>query len=273
MVQVVFRQRSPTTRRLSSPRNNTIASGTMTSQTKALWISIGVLLAIILSIVSPHHRTSRSNNNAVLPEHWSIQPPFSSNLPSPAAIVSTTHPPVIRTHKGLLIVFIHIPKTGGSSIREGLRSQADLFLWGLGDSNCRRHIDTLYTHVQNWTDGNTVFLEWHTQDCPSYASMRDHFVTIRKQAQQNNIPVFFFSIVREPFAHAVSWYTYYMMYVQVYETKQFSSLFYLSISRAFVLMSFSEWKRQRLSAQGFRRELISNPQSLFLARSEVAYKQ
>ena len=151
-----------------------------------------------------------------------------------------------RNEKGLIVVFIHVPKSGGTSIRSALSKESDEFLFGLGEEACRKHVDTMYRKLQNWTPGKFVLFELHTLTCPPYMALRHHFETWRSMAAAQEVPFFSFSMVREPFSNAVSWYAYY-----------------------FGPVGF----RHELTEDDFKSHLVHNVQSLFLARSEEAYRK
>jgi hypothetical protein len=152
----------------------------------------------------------------------------------------------VRNKNGLIMVFIHIPKTGGTSIRSALVQASDQFLFGLGEDACRQSVDKTYRQLQSWTPGKFLLVELHTLTCPPYMAQRHHLETWRRIADSKNIPFFAFSMVREPFSNAVSWYSYY-----------------------FGPIGF----KHNLTESDFKESLVHNVQSLFLARSEEAYRK
>lgn len=152
----------------------------------------------------------------------------------------------MRNERGLIVVFIHIPKTGGTSIRAALSKASDEFLFGLGEEACRKHVDNMYRQLQAWTPGKFLLFELHTLTCPPYMAQRHHLEAWRSMAAAQDIPFFAFSMVREPFSNAVSWYSYY-----------FGPVGY----------------RHELTEDDFKTSLVHNVQSLFLARSEEAYRR
>ncbi|GKY94400.1 hypothetical protein MPSEU_000406000 [Mayamaea pseudoterrestris] len=151
----------------------------------------------------------------------------------------------VRNENGLIIVFIHIPKTGGTSTRAALSKASDEFLFGLGEEACRKHVDTMYRQLSNWTPGKFLLFELHTLTCPPYMAHRHHLEAWRNMAAFQEIPFFAFSMVREPYSNAVSWYSYY-----------------------FGPVGFNH----ELTEDDFKDSLVHNVQSLFLARSEQAYR-
>ena len=113
---------------------------------------------------------------------------------------------------GGLFVFLHIPKTGGSAVREFLRSQS--LPWEQKTkTNSSLPLFFSATNLKRWKEferwvkndgiatlkGRSVFVEAHLQPRPMHLLAK---ISTWKQFG----PVFAFSIVREPATHALSWF-------------------------------------------------------------------
>ena len=131
---------------------------------------------------------------------------------------------------GGIFVFLHIPKTGGSMVREFLSSQSiplessreheEAMNASNSTKTTRPYFFAAY-NLQKWKQwlrflneeafvkglgGRSVFLESHLQPHP-------HILLTKVQewkriGQERGVPVFAFTIVREPIAHAKSWFRY-----------------------------------------------------------------
>jgi Sulfotransferase family len=110
---------------------------------------------------------------------------------------------------GGIIFFLHIPKTGGITVRKALQRGNGVYL--LGDE--RRKFDKykrdLAKYVKNGTDGKVVVFELHAANCPNFAEVSGRLHGWKSEASKNNVPFFAFTVLREPLSHALSFFNYY----------------------------------------------------------------
>lgn len=115
-----------------------------------------------------------------------------------------------------VIVFIHVPKTGGVSITDNIkRSPASMtyFVHKMGGRKAwksgKAYIDQYFSN-QTSTNGErrrSVFLEIHTLS-PSFMSMLDLLQAWRTSATENGMELFVFTTLREPVSWALSAFNY-----------------------------------------------------------------
>lgn len=168
---------------------------------------------------------------------------------------------------------LHIPKTGGTTIRElvkymknGKRSQVDYtYLTGT------RELKHITDHMNKWlTNGTRVvnvtidsqkpahtvhFIEYHALDrnCATFLQLSEALLPQWKRlSEDSNVSFFLFGIVREPIALAVSFFNYYRAMEQ--NPKRFDLI-----------------SPEDATEDIFLQETIANPQCLFLARNEDSF--
>jgi len=115
-----------------------------------------------------------------------------------------------------VILFFHIPKTGGSAIREGARRNAQqLKVHKSTDKGILEKID-MWTQDKNFEhfqgENSTVkFVEFHWQDgaVPLEASLKSW----RQNAADIGLPFFVFTIMRDPLALYISTYNYFCIFL------------------------------------------------------------
>jgi len=168
--------------------------------------------------------------------------------------------------KGGILLFVHIPKTGGTTIRElvkyhkkGRRSKVHyIYLHGP-----KEYQDTV-TGMKEWllngvkpiyVSNQVVFIEYHAlrRECPTFLHLSQTVLPLwRKVAHMNKVPLFAFSILREPVSMSISYFNYYHGIVQ--NVKRFDYL-----------------GETNVTEQVFVNYTHANPQCLFLARNEEAF--
>lgn len=194
--------------------------------------------------VSSLHNSSSINTNATN-ESTSIE------LPS----LTTT---------GGIIIFLHVPKTGGTTIRRTYQNRDHVtYLF----SNRRDKYDTLVPRVNEWVQtgpsnnekaGNSGhrigILEIHARNNPTFLSICDQLHQWKATAKEHKVPFFAFTVLREPERFGLSYFNYY--HGMRWEKRRFEFL-----------------PSPNMTDANFIRTMHSNPQCLFLARSEQAYQK
>jgi hypothetical protein len=114
--------------------------------------------------------------------------------------------------KGGVFIFLHVPKTGGSTVRDFVKKQAvnkSLYMETHGGEvpwqRAKRAIDR---YVVEGTNGTAVFMEDHVHPNP----VRILFPQLkqwREIAQANGVPFFAFTMHREPLSFSVSFFNYF----------------------------------------------------------------
>lgn len=111
---------------------------------------------------------------------------------------------------GGIVYFLHVPKTGGSTVRAFLSDQlGDRFMTTHDQEDWKRRIEILF---QNGTEGKTYFLEDHFNNKNSPVRSRNLMMKWRGLAQDHNIPLFTFTMFREPMSYARSNFNYYWVH-------------------------------------------------------------
>jgi hypothetical protein len=159
---------------------------------------------------------------------------------------------------GGFIFFLHVPKTGGSTIRwtlEPLKGIQYGFVSGNGGyTKNLPAIEHYFSRTkkdrkkQNNTD--IWFLEIHGRDSPNLVELRDTLLRWKRMAAKNTIPTFFFTVLRDPLSYALSYFNFF--HVQ-------------RANKYFERVTPVESNLLRLS--------LNNPQCQFLSRGELSLRQ
>ena len=173
---------------------------------------------------------------------------------------------------GGVMVFLHVPKTGGTTIRKTYQKRENVtYLF----SNRKEKYNSLVPIVNEWvrtgpSNKETVvfnnetstrrrqqhigILEIHARNNPSLITICDQLQQWKATAKEQQIPFFAFTVVREPESFGISYFNYY--HGMRWEKRRFEFL-----------------PRDELTNDNFRRTMHHNPQCLFLTRSEQAYQK
>lgn len=107
---------------------------------------------------------------------------------------------------GGVVFFLHTPKTGGTTIRRNLED-VDRIQYVFA-KNYSTYYDTarlVEDAILHGTPNNTIlFYEIHATTAPSFFRLRNRLKRWRDTAARNNVPVFFFTVLRESISFAFS---------------------------------------------------------------------
>jgi hypothetical protein len=114
--------------------------------------------------------------------------------------------------RGGIVFFLHNPKTGGTTVREFLKSQVahpeEHYLETHKEKSWAAIVKKIDNYVQNGTNGTTIFVEDHVY--PSiYRTLLPKLRKWRDVAANHSVPFFVFSMVREPLSRYISGFNYY----------------------------------------------------------------
>jgi hypothetical protein len=150
-------------------------------------------------------------------------------------------------------VFHHVPKTGGTTVRLGLENRFPgkvKYIFVSGRGLFEEAIPKLEVYFRMKARKKPIlFLEVHGRDSPNLIEMEPFLRKWKGQAETAGIPTFFFSILREPWSHAISYFNFF--YVQ-------------RKNPYFTLVDPTE--------DNFLIHALYNPQCQFLARGEFSLR-
>jgi hypothetical protein len=151
--------------------------------------------------------------------------------------------------KGGIMIFFHIPKAGGTTVRR-------LFQRGLSNHvilyqriSFTKALPEMKRHLEQPIFTKTLVVEIHDGPNLSLVEMAPFLHQLRQRANANNVPFFCFTLVRQAFPYMISYYNY-------------EHLFAVNAAR---------FERGTATEEDFRRLSLQDPQCLFLTRSEWAF--
>mmetsp|Transcript_26067 Transcript_26067/g.43479 ORF Transcript_26067/g.43479 Transcript_26067/m.43479 type:complete len:340 (-) Transcript_26067:266-1285(-) len=110
--------------------------------------------------------------------------------------------------RGGIIIFFHVPKSGGTSVQENLRKLPGInynLITGYRKWNrIQPQMEKLCSSLPK--DTTTRVVEIHAGTAPTFLSLQKSLASWRKTAADNHVPYFAFTILREPVAWAISVY-------------------------------------------------------------------
>lgn len=149
-------------------------------------------------------------HNRILPSTWSLTHNMTAQQGLPSSLF---YPNNIRLRqnwdfsKGGIVLHVHIPKTGGMTIRDFVYKN-DVFrpaVMADSYSGFQRKSPILDSACVNGTRKKRIlFFEIHGTDAPSMVKLRDQIHAWRETALANGVAFFAFSSIREPVSLALS---------------------------------------------------------------------
>ena len=166
--------------------------------------------------------------------------------------------------KGGLVFFLHIPKTGGSTIRINIEEKLAenikyYFISGLG------LYEQIWPQVQRYVSmpitGRRqrlpIFVEIHGRDSPNLLQLHSKLLEIKKAASKHNVPTYFFTILREPLQYQLSYFNFFHV--------QYGKINPKAAKRYFPQVAAP-------NADNLLKYAPINPQCQFMARGELSLR-
>lgn len=152
---------------------------------------------------------------------------------------------------GGVVFFLHIPKTGGTTIKENLSKLDRIeYVFGRNFSVYWDEAPRVEDAIVHGTKNKTIlFYEIHANTAPSFYRLRKRLQRWRETAKRNNVPVFFFTIVRDPLTYSFSHFTFFH-----------------------VQKRNPTFERCNATEENFLRLSLSNPQCQFLLGGEASLR-
>ena len=179
-----------------------------------------------------------------------------SNPSSNANLPNSKELPTLNANGDMIIYFLHIPKTGGTTLTSAFRrSKLWRYRMVLGSKKQIPYVQEMYETLQNWKPGTKIFYEHHAGPSDPYmaANVRKDLHNWRDMATKQGIPFFAFTLVREPLSFALSHFNFY--YANRMEFGDHSRFYYVENPTETDFLNLS----------------LPNPQCLFCVHSELAY--
>lgn len=112
-----------------------------------------------------------------------------------------------------VIVFFHVPKTGGSTVGKHIQGASHLGVKYIF-SNGLREYKRVEAQIDSWIEKNVTLrryqvVEFHAGNSPSFVEIHQKLKLWRTQFAKLNVPFFAFTVLREPLSWTVSAYNYF----------------------------------------------------------------
>jgi hypothetical protein len=161
---------------------------------------------------------------------------------------------------GGFVFFLHVPKTGGSTIRLNLMQQTTQntiqYHFASGAGLYKESLPTIWHYLSTTTKRKRpiLFLEVHGRDAPHLLELQATLLKWKRVATKNQIPTFFFTILREPMPYAMSYFNFF----HVQRPKKTSN---------------KDFPQVAPTEANLLDVTLYNPQCQFLARGEYSLRQ
>ncbi|GKZ00187.1 hypothetical protein MPSEU_000971700 [Mayamaea pseudoterrestris] len=120
---------------------------------------------------------------------------------------------------GGIFYFLHIPKVGGTSMRDHFAKSVDKLIVIRNKGQLLKHLPKIQHWTSHGTSGKIIAIETHTNDVPAWsAALHEHVQSWRNAANRHNVSFFAFTLVREPLSFATSAFNYYYLKSRVNKT-------------------------------------------------------
>jgi len=131
------------------------------------------------------------------------------------SLLSSRHQlPSLR--EGGIVVFFHNPKSGGTSLRNMVRKNPQVYDFLTSEFADMNKIEK---HMDQWTSGKVdkkvKFLEIHGHP-PGFLELKSRLTTWRTRAEEKNVPFFVFTIMREPLSWLLSCFNFFCLQIAMY---------------------------------------------------------
>ena len=154
--------------------------------------------------------------------------------------------------QGGIIFFLHVPKTGGVSVRKALEKGKGEYILSDNHRKFNHYKQKLAYYTKHGTQGKVVVFELHASDSPTLMQVSSRLHKWRATAKQHNVPFFAFTVLREPVSMAVSFFNFY--YGMDHHDSHYQYF-------------------EDPSEQDFVNNTVFNPQCGFLAKSDRIFYQ
>ena len=207
----------------NSKTNQNIRQATTTINKKPDWSADSVVKAEYQSSQDNQPTTPSSRNTNTTNENDpNIQSKEINHNDAPTTINHRQRRPLPNMTKGGMIFFLHVPKTGGSTVRYNFgRAESEFhqnveYIVG----NWKAKIDCQLDYIRRFLN-NTIklrnnkkvlFLEVHGMDSYSALELQPILHEWRQLAQTSGIPFFAFTVLREAVSAQVSFFNFFHIY-------------------------------------------------------------